>query len=144
MEKLKKEELELMSYNDIAYLLLKDKKDQTTAELFKQICKLLELSDKTYENKIGGFYTALTTDQRFILLDDGKWDLKENHSIKTLKLEEYEDLDDIDSEEIIDDSDEDEESKETIYDENSDDDNGDDDDYKDLVVVDEDEIDTAE
>ena len=65
-KKLKKEELELMSYNDIAYLLLKAKQKVSTLDLFKQIVELLELSNKTLENKIGDFYTALTKDKRFV------------------------------------------------------------------------------
>lgn len=144
MKKLTKEELELMSYNDIAYLLLKDKNEQTTPELFKKICELLGLSDSMYEKKIGDFYTALTTDQRFTLLDVGKWDLKENHSVKNLNLDEYEDLDDIDPEEMINEE-EDIEEKDNMYDDNSDDDTDDvTEEYKDLVIVDEDDLDQVD
>src|SRR5574344_1973191 len=100
MKNYTKEELELMSYVDIEELILKDSSGQTTLELFKKICNLLELSSNAYENKIGDFYTALVTDKRFILLDNGGWDLKENHPLKHLRLDDdYEDLDDIESEE---------------------------------------------
>src|SRR5574344_1699972 len=97
LKKLTKEDLETMSYNDIANLILKESKEQSTADLFKEVCKLLNMTKKDYENKIGGFYTSLTTDKRFILLDSGNWDLKENHSVKDLKLNAIlEDLEDID------------------------------------------------
>ena len=48
---IKKEELELMSYNDITEILLSEKNNQTTAELFKQIVELLSLPSSTFENK---------------------------------------------------------------------------------------------
>ena len=88
VDKMKKEDLELMSYNDIANLILEEDTKKTTAELFKKICDLLGLGQKTYENKIGSFYTSLTKDKRFLLLEDGLWDLKKNHSVKVLKIDE--------------------------------------------------------
>lgn len=149
MNNLTKEDLELMSYGDIAELILKDeKKSLSTADIFQKICDVLELSKSTFENKIGGFYTALTTDKRFILLEDGNWDLKENHSVKKLNLddsfddledEELENLKDEDMEESYDDEEKD------IYDDSSDEDDDDvTDEYKDLVIVDEDELESGE
>ncbi len=145
IKNLSKEELELMSYNDIAYLLLKNEKEQSTADLFKRICNLLGLTKKEYENKIGGFYTSLTTDKRFILLDSGNWDLKENHSVKSLKIDEIlDDIEDLEADEIFE-NEEEEEEKEIMYDENPDDDNEDAaEDYKDLVIIDEEDLDIEE
>ena len=81
IKKMKKEELEQSSYADITYYLFKRKnKPKTTAELFKEIIKISELPEKTYEQQIGDYYTALTTDKRFVLLKNGKWDLRSNHS----------------------------------------------------------------
>ena len=85
LKNLKYEDLEVMSYSDIAELILKE---NATADLFREICDLLKLPEKTFENKIGDFYTALTTDKRFILLETGNWDLKENHSVAKLKLDD--------------------------------------------------------
>ena len=48
------------------------------------------MSDEEYANKIGDFYTSLTTDKTFILLDDASWDLKDRHSVK-VSLEEESD-----------------------------------------------------
>ena len=92
IEKMTKEELELLSYKDITNLLLMEKGAQNTPSLFKQIVSLLELSDSFYESKIGDYYMMLTTDKRFILLDDGNWDLKDKHkSEKILNIEDEED-----------------------------------------------------
>ena len=92
-------DLELMSYNDIAYEIIKeDKKQYTTPDLFKEICKLLNLSDEEYAEKIGDFFTALTTDGRFILIDSVNWDLKENHVVKVVIDEGDEEETEIDEE----------------------------------------------
>lgn len=146
MKDLKKEELELMSYSDIAELILKDNSNPlTTADLFKKICNALELSDNFFENKVGDFYTALTTDKRFLLLDNGCWDLKENHSVKKLKLDEsFDDLDDEELEDVKEEDSEDDYEEENMYDDSSDDDNDDLDEYKDLVIVDEEELESGE
>lgn len=142
LKKMKKEELELLSNKDIACLILDEsKKSMNTAELFKQIISLLELPESTFENKIADFYTALSTDKRFILLKDGTWDLRNHHtSDKVVKVTE----DDDEEEEIT-------EEKEENEDEDLDEDNYDDqepEDYdedtneelKDLVILDEDEL----
>ena len=42
VDKMKKEDLELMSYNDIANLILEERKKKTTEELFKKICILID------------------------------------------------------------------------------------------------------
>jgi DNA-directed RNA polymerase delta subunit len=116
---MKSEDLESLSYLDIAYKLLKqDKKTKTTVELFKEICSLLKLSDKQYENLIGDFYTSLTVDKRFLLLDDSKWDLKENHSVKMIVEDELDELDGLDTIEDIDEEVDDEEKD--IFSENPD------------------------
>ena len=82
LSKMSKDELELYSYTDLASMILKEeKKSLTTPEIFKKICTLLDLSDEDYASKIGDFYTSLTTDKTFILLEDGKWDLQKNHPV---------------------------------------------------------------
>ena len=44
-------------------------------------------AESTFENKVADFYTSLSTDKRFILLDNGKWDLRSNHtSDKIIKV----------------------------------------------------------
>ncbi len=142
IKNMKKEDLELLSNKDITNLLLEEKGKQTTIDLFKKIIKLLELPESTFDNKIGDYYTSLTTDKRFILLEDGTWDLRSRHtSDKVIKVEDEEEEEDLEEME------EEEDEEETNYDSiDSDEDDIDDsdDDLKDLVVLDEDEIEETE
>ena len=140
LSKMKKEDLELLSNKDITNLILEEnKKPLNTAELFKKIIKLLELPDSVFETKIGDYYTALSTDKRFILLEDGTWDLRSRHtSDKIVKITDEEE------EEEDSDSDSDKEEVEDIEEDNYDDTEEYDEDateeLKDLVVIDEDEL----
>ena len=96
------EELELLSYADIAYELLKlDKKTMTTPVLFGEVCKLLEISEDAMFEMIGDFYTTLTTDKRFLLLDSSEWDLKEFHVVKTIIDDEESEEEESEEEEAI-------------------------------------------
>ena len=96
------EELELLSYADIAYELLKlDKKSKTTPVLFGEVCKLLEISEDAMFEMIGDFYTTLTTDKRFLLLDSSEWDLKEFHVVKTIIDDEESEEEESEEEEAI-------------------------------------------
>lgn len=99
LSKMKKEELELLSYTNIAKLYLEENKTtMTTAMLFKEVCKLLELSERTYQDKIADFFQSLTTSKDFILLDDGNWDLKTNHKAKKIDIDDlYEEKEDEDN-----------------------------------------------
>lgn len=144
LSKMTKEDLELLSYTKIAEMYLKEnKKTMNTADLFKEICALLALSEDEYQDQIANFFESLTTSKEFILLNDGNWDLRANHSVKI-------DMDDIyeesDSEEDVVEDDDSEMSEEDNYEDDSyDDDTLDDDviddDYSDLTIVDEDELD---
>ena len=142
--KIKKEELELMSNKDIAELILENsKRTINTADLFKKIMKLLDLPESSFESKIADFYTSLSTDKRFILLDNGKWDLRSKHtSDKVIKV-------------VTEDDDEEEEEIQTPAEDDIEEDNYDDtedEDYdeetneelKDLVIIDEDELELEE
>ena len=45
-----KEQLELLSYTKIAEMYLKEnKKTMNTADLFREVCKLLDLDEREYE-----------------------------------------------------------------------------------------------
>ena len=139
--KIPKDELELMSNKDIAALILENsKRTVNTADLYK---KLLDLPDSSFESKIADFYTSLSTDKRFILLDNGKWDLRNKHtSDKVIKIETDED-DEEEEEEI---SSQQDEIEEDNYDdtENEDYDEETNEELKDLVVIDEDELELEE
>lgn len=146
IKNLSKEELELLSNKDITFLLLEEKGNQTTADLFKQIISALDLPKSTFDSKIGDYFTALSTDKRFILLEDGTWDLSSRHTSDKL-ISNIEDDEDDDEDIELDDKEEDidmmPDSGESDYDSTeNEDDNFDDDneDLKDLVVLDEDEL----
>jgi DNA-directed RNA polymerase delta subunit len=143
---MKKEELELLSNKDIAELILQNsKRTLNTADLFKKIMKLLELPDSVFEAKIADFYTSLATDKRFILLDNGKWDLRANHtSDKVIKIATEEDEEEEEDEEVSEedeDSDDDDDTEDS-YDDKDDEvyDDETNEELKDLVVIDEDEL----
>ena len=148
LKTMKKDELELMSNKDIAYLILEESKRKlNTADLFKKIIKLLELPESTFEKKIADFYTALSTDKRFILLDNGKWDLRSNHtSDKVIKVSDEDDEENEDEESEENEELEEDELEEDSYDETDDTDYDDDtnEELKDLVVIDEDELELEE
>jgi len=136
-----KEELETMNYDDIAYIILSENKQaEKINTLFKSVCDALNLSEAEYEAKIADFFGLLTTDKRFIMLEDGSWDLKELHNPEVVIDDEDEDetlLSDIeeDDNDIIETEDEEED---IFYDADNDDDLPDDD-LEDLVVIDVDE-----
>ncbi len=99
LKKMTKEEIEVLSYTDLTNLILKDeKKCLNTPTIFKKICELLGFSDDDYAAKIGDYYTSLTLDKRFLLLDSGEWDLAINHKVK-IELDELEDEEHIEEEE---------------------------------------------
>ena len=90
------QELELLPYTTIAKMYLEENKTtKNTADLFKEVCTLLNLSDDEYVDNIADFFESLTTSKEFILLEDGTWDLKANHKVKIV----IEDIEDEESEE---------------------------------------------
>lgn len=136
LKDLKIEELELLSYTDITSMLLKEKgKSMNTPSIFREICDLLGFSDEEYADKIGDYYTSLTIDKRFVLLENHEWDLRERHAVEIV----MDDEDEEDTEESIDEEVEQEEEEnieEAIDDEDLDDV---DDDMDDLSIVTDDE-----
>ena len=142
IKKMKKEELELLSNKDITYYLLENsKRPINTANLFNKIIKLLGLPESDFDKKVGDYYMALSTDKRFILLEDGRWDLRSNHtSDKVVKIiEEDEEETEEEKEEIPD------EIEEDNYDDTDDNDTyAEEEDLKDLVIIDEEELELGE
>lgn len=137
LTEMKKEELNLLTNIEIAYRYLKENKvTLKTADLFRKVCDLLGYSDAQYASKVGGFYTSLTLDKRFIVLENNEWDLRENHSVELVI-----DDDEVDSiEEEIEEVEEVEEEVEDNIDDTSENELDDDtDDLDDLTVIDEDD-----
>ena len=98
-----------------------------------KICDLLGYSDDEYTSKIGDYYTSLTIDKRFVLLENHEWDLRERHAVELVLDDEDED-----DEEALE-----EENEEEVLDEEVEDDmissedelDTDDDDLDDLTVI---------
>ena len=141
LNKMTKEELEVLSYADLTELILKESKTGLkTPDVFKKICKLLELTDDDYTSQIGDYYTSLTNDKRFTLID-GVWDLRDRHT-SNIVMDNDEDEDD--------ETDEDDSVVETVESESideMDDEEGidsEEDDMEDLNIISDDEMDDDE
>lgn len=140
---LKREDIENLSFKDIAFLILeREKNGVNTLDLFSKIVNLLELPSSTIENKIADFYTTMATDKRFILVE-GVWDLRKRHTSDKVIVDETEE----DEDDILESRDDMEMTEDEYGDEYTDDasvdsdfDDREEDDLADLVVLDEDEL----
>ena len=136
------QELELLPYTSIAKMYLEENKTtKNTADLFREVCKLLQLSDEEYVDSIADFFESLTTSKEFILLEDGTWDLKSNHKVKVVieDIEEEETEEEENEEEIEDLEGQMEDDIDLIDDDSFIDDDADDD-LADLTIVDDAEL----
>ena len=142
MKEIKKKDIVNLSYKDIANLILiRDGVGKNTLDLFTEIINLLELPSDTIDSNIGDFYTSMTTDKRFLMVD-GLWDLRTRHtSDKILTSVEDEEEEEEEYDDVDDDINEDESFEEDIDSDTSYDDS-DDDGLSDLVVLDEEDIDS--
>ena len=142
LKEMTKEELEVLSYTDLTYMLLKEnKKTMTTPAIFKLICELLDYTDEEYAAKIGDYYTSLTIDKRFVLLDNADWDIRDNHKIDII-VDDDEDEDEAleaDEEDNEDVDEADEIDNEEDIDAIDDDLDDNDDDLEDLAIIDDEE-----
>ena len=131
-----KEDLELMSHNDLTYYILKEaKRKMTTSEIFKTICDLFDYSEQYYFEAIADYYTSLNLDKRFKLIEGIEWDLRENYPTVEEEDEDEEIEEEIDEEEEYTETDLDED-EEDFVDEEIDDDK-EDEEFADLTIVDE-------
>ncbi len=141
LKDMNKEELELLSYTDLTYMLLSEgKKTMNTPTIFRQISDLLEYSDEEYTSKIGDFYTSLNIDKRFVLLPNNDWDIRDHHSIEITLDDDEESVEEMipsESEELEELPEEEEENIDTLDDDDSLDD--DDDDLSSLSIIDDEE-----
>lgn len=138
LSKMKKEELELLSYTDLTKMILEEEsKPLNTPSAFKKICELLDLTEDDYVNKVGDYYTALTTDKRFIFLEDGTWDLKDNHKVEIVLDEDDETEDDVE-EVVLEPEETDSELEYNTLEEGVDEDDDASDEIEDLSIIDDD------
>ena len=126
-----KEEIEMISYDDLAYMILNEtNKKMTINVLFEEVCKIKGLSQDIFEQKIADFFQVLSTEKRFVMLENGKWDLTDRHS-KKIVIDEDEDDDFVELEEEPQD-----EEETPDFDEVEETDDLEEDDLKDLAVID--------
>ena len=136
LKNMSKEELEMLSYAELASMILtENKKKMKIADIFKKICDLLGLTSAEYENGISEFFEIVSTNRLFVILPQGFCDLKTRHNTKVVIDDEEEELV---LEEEVEDEDEENEDEEIFIDENDDDDVVEDE-LQDFVIVDEDE-----
>lgn len=126
LKNMPKEELEILSYTDLTELILKEQtKPLNTPSIFRIICDLLEYSDEEFADKIGEYYTSLTTDKRFVFLDTNEWDLREKHPVDIV-LDDEDEIDDESMEEEVEEETEEEEDIDSLEDDDLEDDDLDD------------------
>lgn len=137
LKSISEEEIETMSYDDIAYVILKEKgKKMKLLDLFNEVIDQLKLNKEEAENHLADFFSLLSTEKRFIQLDKGFWDLRENHTSKV----ELSDIEEDDEEDEIEVEEEQNQEEDEMYiDETKESDDEEvEDEYKDLVVIDDD------
>lgn len=145
LSEIPKEELELMGYDDIAYLVLQESgKKMKLIDIFKKINKVLELPDSAVENHLVDFFEVMSTNKKFVMLKNGFWDLQSRHKADFV----IEDADDVDEESEMDEAldnemtdEENEDETDIFYDQEDETDDTDEDDLADLVVINGDEED---
>jgi len=139
LKELSKEELQTMAYDEIAYIILDEAgKKMKILDLFKKVCKVLNLPDETVENRIADFFELLSINKKFVLLKNGYWDLATKHQ-QDIVVEDEEDVIDEEIPEDEEDMIEENEEEDIFYDNELDNDDDEEDDLKDLVIIDEDE-----
>ena len=144
LKKLSLEELEQMTYGEITELILVEKGTKMKiVDIFKKICKLLNMSDAEFEAKIADFFELVSTDKKFIILDKGYCDLRRKHTPKVvIEDEDMEDVEvEVDEEERDEDKETDENQDDIFYDNSSEEDDvdTDDDELDDFLIVDDEE-----
>ena len=141
LSEIPQEDLELMSYDEIALLLLQENgKKMKLQDIVKKVAKLLGLSDNALDDEMMEFFEKMSINKKFIMLKNGFWDLQSRHKLDVVIEDEEEDEEetteeaDVDGEEVV----EDEESEDVFYNDEGEDETEDvvDDDLADFTVVD--------
>ena len=140
------EELETMGYDEIANLVLSESnKKMKLIDLFGKVNLALGREADSDLDHITDFFELLSTNKKFVMLDNGYWDLQTKHKSQVVIEDDEDDFADMDEveESSGEDVEEEEESasNEDIFYEGDDQDtiSDDDDDLADLMVVGEEE-----
>ena len=119
---------------EVAYELLSKKQGaQKFNKFYNEVSNVLAMDEEEKEQNISKFYTKLTLDERFVLLEDNTWDLRERQSFDKVHIDMndiYSELEDEEKELEAEkeDNDYDDEPEETIDDEEDEDRRSNDDD----------------
>ena len=82
LSEIPKEELEMMGYDDIAALILQESgKKMKLQDIFKKVCKVLELPEEAVEERLVDFFEQMSINKKFIMLKNGYWDLQTRHKL---------------------------------------------------------------
>ena len=136
LSEIPKDELELMGYDDIALLVLQESgKKMKLNDIFKKVCNLLKLPDSILEEHLVDFFELMSTNKKFIMLENGYWDLQTRHKLDVV-IEEDDDEEEITDEEEIE---EENEEEDIFYDNEDETEDVEEDDLADLVVIDSDD-----
>ena len=92
LSEIPKEELELMGYDDIAAVILQESgKKMKLQDIFKKVCKALDLPDSVVEDQLMDFFELMSINKKFIMLKNGYWDLQTRHKLDIVIEDEEED-----------------------------------------------------
>lgn len=138
LNEIPKDELELMGYDDIALVVLQESgKKMKLQDIFARVCKVLELPESTVQDQLVDFFELMSINKKFIMLENGYWDLQTRHKLDIVIEEE--DEEDLVLDEEDDDLDvalEDENEEDIFYDKDDETEDVPEDDLADFVVLD--------
>ena len=85
---------------EVGYELLQKKQGpQKFMKFWNEVSQVLGLDEAEAENYISDFYTSLSLDERFVLLEDNTWDLRERQSFDKVHIDMNDIYSEIDEEE---------------------------------------------
>ena len=85
---------------EVAYELMQKKQGaQKFVKFYEEVAAILSMSEEEAEQNISKFYTKLTLDERFVLLEDNTWDLRERQSFDKVHIDMNDIYSEIDEEE---------------------------------------------
>ena len=101
---------------EVGYELLEKKQGpQKFDKFWNEVSEVLGLDENEAEVYVSDFYTNLSLDERFVLLEDNTWDLRERQSFDKVHIDMNDIYSEIDEEEKELKEDEDEEEEEEQY-----------------------------
>ncbi len=139
LKEIPKEELELMGYDDIAYIILQESgKKMKLVDIFQKVCDALELSQGVAQDQLLDFFELMSTNKKFTMLENGFWDLQSRHNVNIV-IEDAFDEEDLVEDIVDDNTDEVSEEEDIFYEKEDDTEDVVDDELQDFMVIDEDE-----